>query len=58
MLLSATDEEQAKCQVDINEWFTSTQAQRKEHKGITLSGTIVSHVSVDWRYSSRVKSMC
>jgi len=40
MLLSATNAEQAKCQVNITEWFVSNQAQRKAHRGIVLSDEI------------------
>ena len=38
MLLGASCEDQAKCQVDIKEWFASNQKQRKDHHGIVLSG--------------------
>lgn len=38
MLLGASTEDQAKCQVDIKEWFVCNQKQRKDHRGIVLSG--------------------
>ena len=38
MVLSASDDELDKCKLDIAEWFSTHQRQRKVHKGLSLSG--------------------